>query len=288
MTRPPMLDNPRSDRIRGVAALGGRSARRRKGQILVEGPQAVRELVRHRPGSVVDVYMTDAARERDPDLAAASEEATRWVHPVTEAVSLAISRDSQGVAAVAQDRSLRGDTAAVWGTIAAASQGFVVCLPESQDPGNVGTIIRTADAMGALAVFLGPGTADPANPKVIRASAGSVFHIPLLDLPLASVRGRLGEDDWAFLATSGRDADLSLDDLVMGALGKCDGAASTALCRPHAWVIGNEARGLSAEDVGLCDLLVGIPIRGEAESLNASAAASMCLYASSLAAGCDR
>lgn len=288
MTNLPLLDNPRSDRIKAVSALAGRSARKRSGRMLVEGPQAVRELVMHRPRSVVDVYLTDELEMRDPDLAAAARDATKWVHNVTWDVARAISPDCQGIAAVAQADAIQSDAASVWDGLREGGEGggrFVVCLPETQDPGNAGTIIRTADAMGAAAVVLGAGTADPSNPKVIRSSAGSVFHLPLLRVPLETVRANLPADQWPILGTSGHDADITLDTLTV-AVGAGEGvsAAESVLARPHVWVFGNEARGLAAEDIALCDLLVEIPIAGKAESLNAAAAAAMCMYASHLGA----
>ena len=96
-----MIDNPRSDRIKAVASLTGRSARRRSGRILVEGSQAVRELALHRPESIIDIYITDRVEMADPALAKAVREATRWVHSVTPEVAAAISPDCQGIAAVA-------------------------------------------------------------------------------------------------------------------------------------------------------------------------------------------
>ncbi|WP_099332100.1 TrmH family RNA methyltransferase [Actinomyces minihominis] len=287
------IDNPRSDRIRTVAGLRGSSGRRRSGRILVEGPQAVRELVNHRPDFVVDVYLTDEVEERDRELAAASRRATHYVHNVTPEVARAISPDCQGVAAVATVDALEADAGETWEVLRArasqASQSagarspFVVCLPETQDPGNAGTIIRSADAMGAAAVILGSGTVDPANPKVIRSSAGSVFHIPILRLPLETVRANLPEGEWPILGTSGHDSDVTLDALAVAALtGETEEGVGAALANPHVWVFGNEARGLSEGAVAICDLLVEIPLLGDAESLNAAAAAAMCLYTSHL------
>ncbi len=288
MTNLPLLDNPRSDRIKAVAALAGRSTRKRSGRILVEGPQAVRELVLHRPRAVIDVYITDELEMRYPGLADAARGATKWVHNVTLDVAKAISPDCQGIVAVAQVEAIESDAASVWETLKEGGEDaaqFLVCLPETQDPGNVGTIIRTADAMGASAVVLGAGTADPANPKVIRSSAGSVFHLPVLRVPLETVQANVTERRWPILGTSGHGADITLDTLAVAAVaGGAASAAQSVLSRPHVWVFGNEARGLSAEDVALCDLLVEIPIAGEAESLNAAAAAAMCMYASHLGA----
>lgn len=291
------LDNPRSDRIKSVAALRTRSGRRRSGRALVEGPQAVREALRFRASEVVDIYLSDEAESRDPELAALAREVTTWVHPMTEDVARAISPDCQGIAAVVDGSAFVTDGSGFWDgllrgghtTRASAETSavdalrpFLVCLPEGRDPGNVGTIIRSADAMGAAGVVLGRGTVDPANPKVIRSSAGSVFHLPLVRASLEDVRSHLADAGWLILGTTGQDADITLDELVRGRL--VDGAEGNALAQPHVWVFGNEARGLSREDLSVCDLRVAIPITGEAESLNAAAAAAVCVYASHLSA----
>lgn len=291
-----LLDNPRSDRIRSVAALRTRSGRRRSGRILVEGPQAVREALRFRPGDVIDVYLTDDAESRDRGLAALARETTTWVHAVTEAVAHAISPDCQGVAAVIDGSALVASTSDFFERFsshscaddqgdeggASSARPFLLCLPEGRDPGNVGTIIRSADALGASGVILGRGTVDPANPKVIRSSAGSVFHLPLVRASLEDVQTSLTGAGWVILGTTGRDADVTLDDLVFAS--SMAAPSTPGLREPHVWVFGNEARGLSAEELARCDLRVGIPLSGHAESLNAAAAAAVCLYASHLTA----
>lgn len=283
----PLLENPRSDRIKGVAALRSRSGRRRQNRILVEGPQAVRELLRFRPHTIVDVYLEEQIDERDPELLDLALDTSRWVHPVTDQVANAISPDCQGVAAVASKEALATDSASLWRSVLKAAPKaepapFIVFLPETQDPGNLGTIIRTADAMGARGVVLGLGTADPANPKVIRASAGSVFHLPIARASLAELRQEL--HGWTLLGTRGYEADTSVDDLLLSALVPTKNGETPVLKEPHVWVFGNEARGLSADDVDACDLLVKIPLAGHAESLNAAAAAAMCMFASHTAA----
>ena len=165
-----LLDNPRADRVRRVSGLVGRSARLRSGLMLVEGPQAVRELARFRPGAVRDVYVREDAWDTHADVVEAARCATRWVHPVTNEVSAVLSRDSQGVCAVASHDALVRE-------LPEPSVGeTLVVLAQGRDPGNVGTIIRTADAFGASGVITVAGTVEATNPKVVRASAGSVFR----------------------------------------------------------------------------------------------------------------
>ena len=244
-----VLDNPRADRVRRVSGLVGRSARSRSGLMLVEGPQAVRELARFSPGAVRDVYVRSDAWETHADVVDAAMRATRWVHPVTDEVSAALSRDSQGICAVAS-------LGAVSRELPPPSEGeTLVVLAQGRDPGNVGTIIRTADAFGACGVIAVAGTVDATSPKVVRASAG-------------------------LLGTSGGAGSLDLSQMLAQGVSGC-----SRLSQSHAWVFGNEAKGLSGAEMRLCDALVSIPMTGDAESLNVASAAATCLFASQTVRG---
>ena len=269
--RPSILDNPRADRVKKVAALAGRSARLKQGKILVEGPQAVRELVRCRSSFVEDVYYTAQAAQTHPDVIEDARRACRWVHEVSDEVSEVLSRDSQGICAVAR-------TEAIESVLPELQSGdTLVVIAQGRDPGNVGTIIRTADAMGARAIVSVKGSVDSSSPKVIRSSAGSVFHLPIV--PAASfgeacqtLRGM----NAVILGTSGAQGAYSLRELMFQAALEGRGW----LVQSHAWVFGNEAQGMSDEEMAACDALVMIPMSGQAESLNVASAAAMCLFAS--------
>jgi TrmH family RNA methyltransferase len=154
-----------------------------------------------------------------------------------------------------------------------AAVRLVVVLDAVNDPGNAGTVIRTADAAGADAVVLTAGSVDPHNPKCVRATAGSLWHLPVVSgADLTTVVARLQAEGVRVLATSGAgstDLDVLVDD--------------GGLSGPTAWLLGPEAAGLSEEALELADLVVRIPLRGRAESLNLSAAAAVCLYASARA-----
>lgn len=278
MERPSILDNPHADRVKKVASLAGRSMRSRTGMILVEGPQAVRELLLHRPDTVRDVYLTEAATRTYPDVAALAQTATRWVHTVTPDVASAMSGDAQGIVAVAKNEAIICELSEVRAT-PAATQTFMI-LAQGRDPGNVGTIVRTADAMGASAVFLCAGTVDVTNPKVIRSSAGSVFHLPLVrassfEEAVLAVHARGGE----VLGTSGIHGALDLSEMLRESIL----GVATPLTGTHAWAMGNEAKGLGESELEACDHLVFIPMSGDAESLNVASAATICLYASQTA-----
>ena len=154
-----------------------------------------------------------------------------------------------------------------------AAPRLAVVLAEIQDPGNAGTVLRTADAAGAAGVVFTDGSVDPYNGKCVRASAGSLFHPPVVRGAKATAAlDALRAAGLQVLAADGA-GEADLDEL----------ADAGALARPTAWVFGNEARGLPSELAEHADVRVRIPIHGRAESLNLAAAAAVCLYASARA-----
>lgn len=265
-----MLANPRADRVRKVAALVGRSARSRTGLILVEGPQSLRELLVHRSSEVVDVYVSEDAVSSHPELLELARQRTRWVHVCTEEVIREMSGDAQGLVAVAKKDAISSVLQEV------PTGSAIALIAQGRDPGNVGTIIRTADAMGAAAVITVAGTVEVGNPKVLRASAGSVFHLPIMTSEDFESAVRLVHSfKGTVLGTSGGFGTLDLDELIDEAR-----TGSGPLAATHAWAFGNEAKGLSLAELKACDSLVSIPMTGAAESLNVASAAAMCLFAS--------
>jgi len=277
----PELTNPRAERVKAVRALSGRSARQRSGRFLVEGPQAVREAVRF--ARVRDLYVTAEAAERHGELVETAYERGLHVHPTADDVMLAMSADAQGILAVVDHEP------GLLGEVLAAGPVLVAVLANVRDPGNAGTVIRAADAAGADAVVLTQESVDVLNPKTVRATAGSLFHLPVVTgVTLEDAIAALRAAGLAVLATDGT-GEYDLDDLLdvaglAGAAGRhaeLSGDARTPdLARPTAWVFGNEAWGLSAGDRELADAVVRVPIRGQAESLNLASAATVCLYAS--------
>ncbi|WP_061964590.1 TrmH family RNA methyltransferase [Demequina aurantiaca] len=266
----PTFTNAKAERVKQVRALAGRSARSKTGRMLVEGPQAVREAVRFAPGRVRDLFMTEDSATRYSEIVADAEAAEMYLHIGTPAVLEAMSPDGQGVVAVLDNAGISLDDALAADT----PPRLVVVLSNVRDPGNAGTAIRVADAAGADAVVLAGESVDPSNPKVIRASAGSLFHVPVVrSLPLDDALAALAEAGMQIVAADGSgSAELG------------DGDAGDAfLAKPTAWVFGNEAWGLREEELALVDSVVRIPIYGKAESLNLATAASVCLYASARA-----
>jgi len=285
----PTLTNPRSDRVKAVRALSGRSARLRTGRYLVEGPQAVREIVRFRPEEVVDLYLTPGAGERYAEIVDAARAAEVFVHLVTAEVMETMSADAQGLLVVAADRRPTAGTESVgWlRDVLARGPRLVAVLAHVRDPGNAGTVIRAADAAGADVVVLTESSVEVTNPKVVRSTAGSLFHIPVVTgVTLADVVAASHGAGLTVLAADGAGT-VMLDDLLAGAgvVGAARDEVPTAadLTSPTAWVFGNEAWGLTEEERALADEVVRVPIHGHAESLNLGTAATVCLYASAFA-----
>ncbi|WP_407318155.1 RNA methyltransferase [Isoptericola halotolerans] len=275
------LANPRAARVKQVRALSGRSARSAHDQLLVEGPQGVREAVRHAPSTVRDLYLTRAAALRYTEILDAALAAGLYVHLGTPEVLAAMSPDAQGVLAV-----VRAERPTLAAALDALGQGrrrplLVAVLATVRDPGNAGTVIRAADAAGADLVVLAGDSVDVHNPKVVRSTAGSLFHLPVVsDVPLAEVVDAVRAAGCTVLAADGT-GDHDLDDLLDVAGPAADRPAAVPdLAASTAWVFGNEAWGLPAADRELAHAVVRVPIRGRAESLNLATAATVCLYAS--------
>ncbi|MEN5074315.1 RNA methyltransferase [Isoptericola cucumis] len=272
------LVNPRADRVKQVRALSGRPARSRHGQFLVEGPQGVREAVRHAPADVRDVYLTAAAAERYDEIVVAARDAGLFVHVATPEVLAAMSGDAQGVLAVVRTGAVTlVDALRV--AAAPARPLLVAVLANVRDPGNAGTVIRASDAAGADLVVLAGESVDVHNPKVVRSTAGSLFHLPVVTgTSLPDAVAALRAAGCVVLAADG-GGEHDLDDLLDVA-GATRDATTPDLAGSTAWVFGNEAWGLPEQDRALADAVVRVPIRGRAESLNLATAATVCLYAS--------
>jgi TrmH family RNA methyltransferase len=225
---------------------------------------AVREAFTAAP--VHELFVTEAAAARHADLVVRAAAAGARISLVTEraAAGLCDTVTPQGIVAVCSLLDVPLATAL------AGRPTLVAVLAGVADPGNAGTVIRVADAAGADAVLLAGDTVDPHNGKAVRASTGSVFHLPL-------ARDR----EAPAVLDACRAAGLTT--LVADARGELDlyGPTADALLRePHAWVLGGEAHGIDAEVARRADHRVRIPILGRAESLNLATAAAVCLYAS--------
>ena len=257
-----------SPRLKAARRLNKRAFRQRERAFLAEGPQAVVEAF-HCGARVTDLFVTVPARTRHGDLVAAIATAGIPVHVVSGEVmdELAQTVTPQGLLAVC------GFVDVPLAQVARAKPALVALLANVRDPGNAGTVLRTADAAGAHAVVFADASVDPYNGKCVRASAGSLFHLPVVaGTRLEEAVVTLREAGLRIVAADGR-AGRPLDDPEVQA----------RLAGPTAWMFGNEAWGLPPELVALADEPVAVPIYGRAESLNLAAAAAVCLYASARA-----
>jgi TrmH family RNA methyltransferase len=264
----PGLLTAQSVRIKQARRLATRAFRRKSGRFLVEGPQAVREALEHRE-LLVEVYAEPDVATRHRDLRDLAQLADVPWYDVNRAAIEALSETvtSQGVVAVCSlvDVPLED---AVRRTARLVAVGVQV-----RDPGNAGTLIRTADAAGADAVVLSAESVDPHNPKAVRASVGSLFHLPItVDADIVTAAKAWREQGLQVLAADGYGSS-DLDDCID------DGT----LAKPTVWLFGNEAHGLPDGFDAIVDRSVKVPIYGRAESLNLATAAAVCLYASARA-----
>ena len=254
--------------IRAARRLTKRAFRQRERAFLAEGPQAVAEAIRC-GAQVSELFVTAPARGRHHDLVTAVADAGIPVHVVSGEVmgELAQTVTPQGLLAVC------GFLDVPLAAAVTPAPRLAVLLANVRDPGNAGTVLRTADAAGAQAVVFADASVDPYNGKCVRASAGSLFHLPVVaGASIKDAVAAMRQAGLRVIAADGR-AGRGLDDPDVRA----------RLDEPTAWMFGNEAWGLPADLAALADEAVAVPIYGEAESLNLAAAAAVCLYASARA-----
>ncbi len=262
------LTSIRSPRVKAARQLAKRALRQRARQFLAEGPQAVGEALAA-GGVVTQLFVTAAAQARYASLIGLAAGQGADVHAVSGEVmtELAQTITPQGVLAVCRFIDVDLDQ------LTAGQPRLAVVLANVRDPGNAGTVLRTADAAGAGGVVFAGSSVDPYNSKCVRASAGSLFHLPVVTgPPVADAVRALRERGLRVLAADG-GAGTTLDDLQ----------SAGRLSQPTAWLFGNEAWGLPSDVLHLADDAVAVPIYGRAESLNLAAAAAVCLYASARA-----
>ncbi len=243
------ITSTQNDFVKMVKTLKSKKGRSTHGAFLVEGEKCVRELITHMPDILSSLIVSGAQYD---DLIKRAVNMGRRVYTVDDHVMEAVSdcKTPQGIAAVAL-KPLHADV----------NGGFIVAMDGVQDPQNVGTMIRTADAAGCAGVVLSEESADCFSPKAVRASMGSLFHLPVLYENLVLYTSKL-------LSRGYRVACADIE----GAESFDLEAARTCL------VIGNEARGISQDMLELCTDRIRIPMYGQAESLNAAVAAGILIY----------
>ena len=236
---------------------------------MAEGPHAVAAALSSPRHVVRELFVTETAAARETDLLRAAAAGDIEVVVVTDrvAATLAETVTPQGVIAVVRPPALDAESVL-------AGARLVAVLDRVGDPGNAGTAIRTAYAAGAGAVVLTAGSVDPYTGKCIRASAGSVFAVPVLTgIDAAAAIELAGGGGARTTIATTIDAEEDLDALV----------DAGTLAGPTAWVFGSEAHGLDPALAARADRRVRIPMYGGAESLNLAASVAVCLYASARA-----
>lgn len=251
------------------ALLGNRTKRQRAGEFLVQGVRPVSLAVRH--GWPLRAVLYDADRPLSGwarSMVTAAPEATRAAVAAELMRELGEKEDGApeiiAVAALPEDRLARlGGT-----TDAAGPPPFVVVFDRPTNPGNIGTLIRSADAFGATGVVVTGHAADPYDPRSVRATAGSLFALPVVRAP-----SHLEVLDWV----GSRPAAARPRVVATDEAGELD-VADADLTGPLLVLVGNETRGLASAWREACDVTVRIPMSGSASSLNAASAATVVLY----------
>lgn len=255
----------RTPRIANAAKLRRAQGRRKAGRFLVEGANSVEAAVA--TGAATDVFVTQRAAEEFDEIVTTAGYMNVYTHAITEKAAAHLSETvtTTGIFAVC--------TPVLWslGAVTKGRPRFVAVGVETNDPGNAGTLVRIADVCGADAVVFAGDTVDPESGKVVRASAGSLFHVPVVrERSTADILGQLRASGLTIVATT-MNGEVSLAE------------AGDNLTQPTAWLFGNEAHGLPNELIEAADYRVSIPIHGSAESLNMATAAAMCMWESSKA-----
>ncbi len=266
-----MLDDPRSNRVKGIVRLNQKDARYETGLFLLEGAQGLKELASS-PKLIEEVLVTLDGAERQVELVEALSKKRVTITEVSDQVmsQIAGTRTPQGIVSVVQHLDIELDD------LTSLEPKLVAVIDQARDPGNLGAIIRAADAAGADAIILSSDSVDLYNPKVTRSTAGSIFNIPIVidaDLDAAI----------AWLKTAGLQVFSSSSEGLPITEFK-----SEELAKPTAWIFGNEAHGVRQEVGSLADKTVALPIYGSAESLNLATAASVCLYFTAVAQRSNR
>jgi TrmH family RNA methyltransferase len=251
-TRPRLIESRQNPRVKELRAALARSGRTPSGLIAIEGEHLVAEAVRSHLRFAA-VFLRDGY-EPQAELPPAAE---HLLLPADVFLSAVATEQPQGIAALVHPPTFPLD--AIFGTPAP----MILVLAGLQDPGNVGTLLRSAEAFAASGILLLPGTASPWNPKALRASAGSAFRVPAINASEAEALDLLAQHNIPAIAAVARGGTPLADAPLAG---------------PCALLIGNEGAGLSETLIAAAAHRITIPMPGKVESLNAAIAGSLLLY----------
>ena len=258
--RPRLIESRQNPRVKELRAALARTGRTPAGLIAIEGEHLVAEAMRSQL-RFASIFLREGSAPRT-DIPPAAE---HLLLPAAVFSSAVATEQSQGIAALVHPPSFPLD--AIFGTPAPpVTAPLILVLAGLQDPGNVGTLLRSAEAFGATGIFLLPGTASPWNPKALRASAGSAFRVPTIAANETDALQLLAEHNIPALAAVAH-AGTPLEDAPFAG--------------PCALLIGNEGAGLSDSLLAAAAHRITIPMPGKVESLNAAIAGSLLLYEAS-------
>lgn len=244
-----IITSTKNDFVKMVKSLKTKKGRAKNSSFLVEGIKCVNELLTHRSDLLNSLIVTEDSCN---DLVSTAKELGAKIYVVKQHVLSAVSdfKTSQGVAAVAKLPKTK-----------VTQNGFILALDDVSDPQNVGTMIRTADAAGCSGIVLSRESADYLSPKSVRASMGSVFHLPIHITDLSTFLTNVMQKGYRVAAADMYGtSDYSYD------------------WKKTCLVIGNEARGVSNKTLQICTDKISVPMYGKAESLNAAVAAGILIY----------
>ena len=243
-------------RVKEARKLSRRSVRTERRLFLADGPKAVEGAIK--ADVFTEIFATPAGAARYAEIMGDLP-----ITLVDDRAMAALSEAESPAGVVALCHFIEDEV-----ELDAAHRPLIVICADVRDPGNAGTVIRCADAAGAFGVILAGDSVDPYNAKTVRATVGSLFNVQISQVrdPVEAIAAARSAGYAILAADGGGDVDLfAADELLAG---------------PTAWLFGNEAWGLSEELRTAADHVVSIPIFGQAESLNLSTAAAVCLYAS--------
>jgi RNA methyltransferase, TrmH family len=244
------IESAKNPRVKQWKKLYTKKGREQANAFIIEGPHLVEEAIKNNT-SIIEVIVEEEYQVPSAWIIEAAE----WYYvPRKVMEEISDTETPQGIAAVCEMKD---------NSAADVQRGKYLLIDGVQDPGNVGTMIRTADSAGLDGVILGKGTADLYNSKVLRSTQGSVFHLPILKGELSSYIERFKEINVPVIGTALEGGESFLNN---------QGISEFAL------IVGNEGKGMDKSLLEQCDQALYIPIYGKAESLNVAVAAGILLY----------
>ncbi len=249
-----MIESSQNKLIKEIKALGDKKKRDENGLFIADGLRFVSEIPQKL--NIEKMIFSESFAAKN-DISEYQKRCRCYIISDRLFESLSDTKNPQGIIAICQKMEHSLDDII-------KRNGFYVIAEEMNDPGNLGTVIRTAHAAGADGVILSKGSVDLYNPKVLRSTMGSIFKVPVVqNADLNETAQKMKKNGIKIYAAHlrGKKYHYNLD-----------------LREGCAFMLGNEARGLSDRSASLCDELVKIPMPGGAESLNASVAAAVLIY----------